>query len=189
MQQKILFYYFILFYFFENLVNSVHEQCTESKLGRVHKVHTLNLGCTHTALKPRAQCCVAACTGSCRSSPGRVAALCHARTCVVSSPPSVTIQKLYRDPNLCRAPCRSAPVPYCRALLRCIAIQKVAPSHNTKFVSRLTPSGQAMRARATARPARKSALSQGLLAVLWSCRGRVMTRCWLYHGPPVARLA
>ena len=141
-------------------------------------MHTLNPGCAHTMLRPRAQCRVVARTRSCRSSPGRVAALCRARTCVVSSPPSVTIQKLYRDPNLCRAPCCSAPVPYRRALLRCIAIQKVAPSHNTKFVSRLTPSGQAMLARATARPAPKPALSQGLLAVLWPCHDALLAVSW-----------
>ena len=50
--------------------------------------------------------------------------------------------------------------------------------HDTKFVSRLTPSGQAMRTRAAARPERKLAVSQGLLAVSWPCRDALLAVLW-----------
>ena len=109
--------------------------------------------------------------------------------------PPVTIQKIVVRLNpyrahcaLCRASCRacrSVPEPCRRALLRCITAllrrivtQKVRPSHDTKFVSRLTPNGQAMRARAAACPACRPAVSQGLLAVSWSCRDVLLAVSW-----------
>ena len=168
------------------------EQCTESKLGRVHSAHTHGPGCTRTTLRPCAQRCVAArtrsCHASCRNAPGRVTASCHH--------PPVTIQKLYRDPNLCHAHCalcrarcrayRSAPAPYRRALG---AISQPCHDtrpplcHNTKFVSRLTPIGQAMRAHVAARPAGRLALSQGLLAVSQGRFAKLLAVSW----PPATR--
>ena len=70
------------------------------------------------------------------------------------SRPSVTIQKLYRDPSSCRAPDRIAG----RVAARCfriaaLIVTQVPPQAMIQtIVSRLTP-GQATRARAAARPA------------------------------------
>ena len=107
-------------------LNSDSEQCTESKLGQVHKVHTLNPGYEHIAPMPRAQRRVAAHTGPCRGPcrnahwPGlykrltcRSAVLCSLLPCHDTKaaplphpppppppPPPLSpfmIQKLYRD--------------------------------------------------------------------------------------------
>ena len=137
--------------------NSDSEQCTESRLDWVHRVHTLNLGCTHAArwaghivahqayrgrviahtrpyrnAVPRAPCY---CLGS------RVAA-----PLAVSQRPYTMLQGvgryiialsvLYRDPK--------SPLP--------------PLSYDTIFVSRPTP-GKVMRARADARFMRWSAVS------------------------------
>ena len=105
--------------------NSDSEQCPESRLGWVHKVHTLNPSCAHiaSALRPgSAQRRVVACAlGHIVVPSPIVSRLCPAVSwpCpamslrarvhwhAVSQLPLVTIQKLYRDPSPYRAPCHA----------------------------------------------------------------------------------
>ena len=131
--------------FMNSVPNSDSEQCTESRLGWVHRVHTLNPGWAPTA---RWAGLIVAHQAPCR---GRVAA--HPRpycshvaaryvTALLPSPP-VTIQFLYSDPSpLPRAP--SALLRMHSVVLRAHAVvsqrlsfvsrPKVAPlSHDTNF--------------------------------------------------------
>ena len=64
--------------------NNDCKQCTESKLGRVHSVHTQDPGFAHAALRPRAQGRVAGHTGRVTTRIGRVAGrvACCAAHCV-----------------------------------------------------------------------------------------------------------
>ena len=97
--------------------NSYLEQCTESKLGQVHKVHTLNPGYARTAPRPLAQRRIAVHTGPChgpghsahwpcpyRRLPCRSTVLCSLLPCrdtkTAPPPPPFMIQKLYRDIEL-----------------------------------------------------------------------------------------
>ena len=126
--------------------NCDSEQCTESKLCQVHKVHTLNPGYAHSAPRPRVKHRVAAHTGPCRGLccsahwscpyrclPCRSVVLCSLLPCrdTKAAPPPLTIQKLYRDiefmPRVSQrfctmsqgavgSVCCSAPVPCRRAL-------------------------------------------------------------------------
>ena len=110
--------------------NSDSEQCTESKLGRVHRVHTLNPGCEHTAPRPRASRTLGAVSWLCLAVLQYALAVSRAHVAVLSPPP-VTIQKFHREPNFCCVDCercrlrccacRSAPVPCRRSLLCSIA--------------------------------------------------------------------
>ena len=72
--------------------NSGLEQCTESKLGRMHRVHTLNPGCAHTM---RALC------------PGLVHAASWAPCCGTHWRCVVALLRLCLA--LCRGPCRKPP--------------------------------------------------------------------------------
>ena len=150
--------------------NSDSEQCTESKLGRVHNVHTLN---SDRALGAVSWCALAPFRGPPLTMPQHALAVPQAVSRTVphamSQAPLVTIQSLYRNTSPCRVhctPCRARKAPcrtrtascrertlqYRSAIARCITIQKVTPSHDTKFVSRLTPSGEASCARAPFSP-------------------------------------
>ena len=110
-------------------------------------------------------------------------------SCPLSSP-SVTIQKWYHDPSLCRAPCRAPTTLYhsarsaisqrCCAL--CRSLSSNTPSSQAAHLSRYAhlyrdtiSNGQAMRARA-ARLARRPAVS-------WHMVGRVVAESWPYRGP------
>ena len=91
--------------------------------------------------------------------------------CRVAGPP-VTIQKSYCDSTPCRAhyaSCRAHTLPYRSTAARYIATQKATPSHDTKFVTRLTPSGKAA-------SARKLAVSQAL--------SQAVSPAWLVVSQP-----
>ena len=70
-------------------------------------VHTPMAQAGHPLRPGRARSAVSECAL------GRVAALCRVGTHVVSSPPKVTIQKLYRNPNLCCTHCAPFRMHYC----------------------------------------------------------------------------
>ena len=95
--------------------NSDLEQCTESKLGRVHKVHTqrtliertLRPGLTHTA---RWAPCLGVHWRYIVDVPSRVTGrVTHASCRVVA--PSDHDTKMVSQPKPCRTPCRSAAAP------------------------------------------------------------------------------
>ena len=82
-----------------NVPNSDSEQCTESKLSRVHSAPTLGLACAHTA---RALCLVAGLARSCHNAVPRA----------MSSHPCAR----------CCEPCRSLPDPVARTTDRIVAV-------------------------------------------------------------------
>ena len=110
-------------------MNSDSEQCTKSKLGCVHQVHTLNPACTHRpcALRPGWPC------------RGSVMSLCPAVSWLVASrvaglagrpcrKPSRSCRSLYRDTpstKAMHAPCRALP----RVLLRLCAVSQGVERH------------------------------------------------------------
>ena len=116
--------------------NSDSEQCTESKLGRVHSAHTHGPGCAHAAsvLRPghahnaMSQRTLASYPGKARPCHERVAARtgrvasrvvrarCHVvgRVSYGHAVVSITIQILYRNTGPYRAPCRARARPYRR---------------------------------------------------------------------------
>ena len=135
--------------------------------------HTLRPGSAHNA---RWALCRGAQGAVSQAMPCRVVAVSlrwrpvSQRALAVLSPPPVTIQKLYRDPNLCRSPCRArcracrrALVPCCRALLRriaaCIAshIKTQRPPPATINFCIATPLLARSPAHATARPCARPA--------------------------------
>ena len=111
--------------------NSDSKQSPESKLGWVHRMHTQGPGGVHTVPRPCAQRVLSIVSRSCH----------YART-AVSSPLPVMINKLYRNPSLCRSSCRAS-CTTCRSLLDRVARFPVVswrmPScvaalyHNPKF--------------------------------------------------------
>ena len=90
--------------------NSDSEQCTKSKLGRVHSAHTHGPGCAHYAQAARTPSVGRRVVARRASYRGRVAprarhvtALCRTHCCSVSTQrpfPFFAIQKLYRDIEL-----------------------------------------------------------------------------------------
>ena len=131
------------------------------------------------------------CRGPCCSTHWPCRRSCRAPTLPCRSAAAFTPRSRYKKIvsrlNPCRAHCtlcRSVPAPCRRALLRCIAVlqHKRSPPATIQNFYRYSPPAARPCARAVARPARRPAVSQGLLAVSWSCRGRVVTRCWQYRG-------
>ena len=147
-------------------MNSDSEQCTESKLSRVHSAPTLGPACAHTvcALYRVAGLAWSCCRPGPAMSQAPLAALLRPHTRRVAGRVLCTVLSL-------RASCRAPPAPYhgapcavswhlprpCRA---CLAIQ---------------PSSQAMRVGSTRRPA--------VLRASWRCRGAVSQGFWPYRGP------
>ena len=152
--------------------NSDSEQCTESKLGRVHRVHTLNPSCARIAPMPCAQRRVVAHWASCRGRfVGRVTRCVAAPVvpCRCSRAPCP------RAVSHALLPCHSSSAPCHRALLRHIAAPGVLcrdarpPSyHDTNDCIVTHLSGQAPRARSPLAP----------------CVGRLCrARGWPYRSP------
>ena len=150
--------------------NSDSEQCTESKLGRVHSPHThgpgcaqaaraLRLGREHSAVSQRALGRVMAHRASYRGRARSCCRPCYARTL------------------LCRKPCRVRTLP-CRRPYHARTLQcRRPPGHYTKFVSQHRPLP-----RAVLQPS--CAVSQGLAAPY---RSRV-TRYVAAQGRPPATI-
>ena len=133
--------------------NSDSEQCTESKLGRVHSAHTHDPGCSQiawTLLPGRAHSVVSWCTlghivvvpGRVTTHTGRVARTrCRVSTLLHSAPDHDT--NIASRLNPYRAPCHACTTS-CHSVVSqpCCAVsqhQTVSPSHDTNFVLRLTP--------------------------------------------------
>ena len=147
--------------------NSDCKQCTESKLGRVHRVHTLNPDCMHTAPRPHSRRALGAVSWlrfGCVAVRTRRVAGCVACACAPCRRP---LRSQYK--NSIATQTSAARV---AALLRRIAdlgalcrVARPLSCHDTndRIVTHL--SGQAMRACAAAYPTCKPAVSQGLLAV------------------------
>ena len=177
--------------FMNSDLNNDSKQCTESKPGRVHSAHTHGPGCACTAprlgaLSWRIERRIVA--------PGRVVAgllLQYRRPLVTIQNYIVKLRPMLRAlrvvsrarPAVSQVVSQHATVVSQRciaALLHHIATQMVATSHDTIFVSRLTP-GQVMRARTPLAPARRSTVSQ-------RCIVRVVGRITaLLHAPSRTR--
>ena len=158
--------------------NSDSEQCFESKLSRVHKVHTLNPGCAHTAPRPCAGRRVVAPSGRVA---GRV--LQCRRTRAVSqlpSPPTLLVvtQNLCHDTTHATrrvaSPAAGVAAFLRRVVWRCCAVLRHKRSPPTMIQNLYNDSPLAAKpcARAAARPTRRLTVSQG---------------CWAYRGLLAAR--
>ena len=129
--------------FMNSVQNSDSKQCTESRLGWVHRVHTLNLGCAPIArwagrVVAHRGCIMAPLSAVSRLCPA-ISWPCHRAHVRAGTPCRSSLRsrykKLYRDPSPCRSPCsarccvcRSAPMLCHRALgtvsqplARCVA--------------------------------------------------------------------
>ena len=139
--------------------NSDSEQCTESKLSRVHSAPILGPAYAHTA-PCRWPGCVAGLAWQCRKkTPGRVAA--HARAPCRRAPPRSAARRVALTAGRIMAvsPAMSQPV------LRYNPAAKPPSCHDTPIrIATQSPSSQAL-ARAPLALARRSALSQGLSTV------------------------
>ena len=154
-------------------LNSDCKQCTESKLGWVHNAHTqgpmLCAHCAHAACMSHPGRRVVAhwapyrgAFRRCRRSCCSVHWSCRRPCRALFRPPChrpVTIQKLYRDSNPCRAHCASCR-PRCRAChstyrrvlgvvsqpLTCSGSRHMPSYHYTNHCIATHPNGQAVRA-------------------------------------------
>ena len=137
-------------------LNSDSKQCTESKLGRVHRVHTQRTLAPHALRLGRVHSAV---SWSCPAMSQR------ARCRVVA--PSSHDTKVVLQLEPCRVPCsacRSALVSYCGALLRSIATPG-ALCRNTRPAPPVTIQPFVSRHTLEARPCARAAG----LAVSWPC--------------------
>ena len=136
-----------------SVLNSDSEQCTESRLGWVHRVHTLNPGCAPTArtqpVSWHAIGRIVAPSRSCRGSPlpchcahARTGAPCRSLpaydTKIVSRHIASTASAPRALPCISQLPAsyRGALLRRIASLLQCIATQRSPPpplSHDTKF--------------------------------------------------------
>ena len=133
-------------------LNSDSEQCTESKLGRVHSAHTHGPSCMHVGRALRLGCAHAVRWVPCCGTHWRrivvvSQAVSHVHV-VVSSPPPVMIQKLYRDPT----PATRRVAALYRSLAAPYRHTKGHPHPRYKLLYRDSPHGQAACARVAARP-------------------------------------
>ena len=176
--------------------NSGSEQCPESKLGWVHRVHTLGSSCAHTAPRPGAQRALGAmswCTGRriaghalpCRGRvTARTCALALRVTALLPLPP-ITIQNCFATQSIpCahRAPYRIAghvAVLYHSPAALCCDTT-IAPQPQYNFCIATTPN-QAMRARCRtprAQAGRIMACLNRIVAHARPYRGRVLAVSW-----------
>ena len=176
-----------------NDLNSDSEQCTESKLGRVQKVHTLNSGSAHSAMSQHTLGHVVAMSWPCRSVVSFALLPCRDTKTLPPPPPPpppFAIQKLYLDIKLMSRALPRMPQHSC-AVSQGTGRRIAAPGaiyHDTRPPSRpdtndciaTHPSDQAPRALAATRCTRRLAVSQGILAV---SQGRVI-RLLAVSWPP-----
>ena len=156
-----------------NDLNSDSEQCTESKLGRVQKVHTLNSGSAHSAMSQHTLGHVVAVSQLCVV---RVAAVLRHKD---PPPPFATLPRVSQHSYaVSQGTGRRIAAPgalyhdtrpsSCRDTNNCIATH---------------PRDQAPRALATVLPTRRLAVSQGLLPVSQGHVTRLLAVSW----PPFMR--
>ena len=165
--------------------NSDSEQCTKSKLGRVHSAHTHGPGCAHSAVSWHALGCIVApssavsrlCSAvSCRCTYARVGSPCRSdaaftlshdtRNCIATQSLPHAVSRALPHVSLLSAPCRRALRSSIAALVTMCRDTRFAPPVTIHpFVSRHTPQRPSHARARAARSTHRPTVSQGLLVM------------------------